>query len=128
MNLYDDIEERAESATTLEDSAAVLSDLLTGDFSAWTDGTLLTVKRQIERVKGLKIHLYANDHAPPHFHVKGHDVDATFTIADCTYLVGNIDGRDVGLVQWWYRRSRQLLVDEWNSSRPSDCPVGKIVV
>jgi hypothetical protein len=80
----------------------------------------------VDRHKGLQIHVYANEHAPPHFHVKGADVDASFTILDCTFLQGNIDGREQNLVKWWYERIKPQLVATWNATRPSDCPVGPI--
>lgn len=126
MNPYDDLERRAEQAKSLQDSAAVLSDLLTGGYSVWTDGRLYSIRQLVARIGGLQIHIYANDHAPPHFHIKGPDVDATFTIQDCTFERGNIDGREQKLVRWWYQRSRSQLIAAWNATRPSDCPVGPI--
>jgi hypothetical protein len=125
-NPYDVLEERARTAKTLDDSAQVLYDLLAGGYSVWTDGSLYNIKALVARVKGLQIHIYPKEHPPPHFHVKSPDVEATFTIDDCTYVVGNIDGREQALVRWWYARSRPLLVAKWNALRPSDCPVGPI--
>jgi hypothetical protein len=126
MNPYDELDERARAAQSLTDSATVLSDLLSGGYSVWTDGSLYSIKQLVARVKGLQIHVYAKEHSPPHFHVKSPDVDAVFAIHDGTFMYGNIDGREQNLVQWWYERSRPQLVAAWNSTRPSDCPAGPI--
>ena len=126
MNPYEELDRRAREAESLQDSAAVLYDLLSGGYSVWTDGSLYSIKQLVARVKGLQIHVYPNEHSPPHFHVKSPDVDASFTIQDCTFMHGNIDGREQHLVRWWYERSRPQLVAAWNATRPSDCPVGPI--
>lgn len=110
----------------MEDAAAVLYDLLSGGYAVWVDGRLYNIKQLVARVRGLQIHVYSDEHSPPHFHVKSPDVDASFTVKDCTFLRGNIDSREQKLVRWWYDRSRPLLVATWNATRPSDCPVGPI--
>ena len=123
---YDDLEQRAKTAESMEDLADVLSDLLAGGYSVWTDGTLYSIKQLVARVKGVQIHIYANEHSPPHFHVKSPDIDASFTIQDCVFMHGNIDGREQNLVRWWYKHSRPELVAAWNNTRPSNCPVGPV--
>jgi len=120
------LERRARGANSLDDAAWVLTILLTEGYSVWTDGTLYNIRQLVGRAGALQIHVYANEHAPPHFHVKSSDVDAVFTIDDCTFIHGNIDGRERKLVKWWYDRTRPQLVAAWNSTRPADCPVGPI--
>lgn len=126
MNPYEELDRLARTAKTLEDSARVLSDLLTGGFSVWTDGRLYNIRQLVARVKGLQIHVYANDHSPPHFHVKSPDIDALFKIEDGVFIRGNIDGREQKLVQWWHERSKTQLIDAWNATRPSTCHSGPI--
>lgn len=126
MNPYDDLSARAQTAGSLQESAEVLYELLSGGYSVWTDGSLYNIKQLVARVQGLQIHIYAKEHAPPHFHVVSPDIDAAFTLQDCTFLNGNIDGREQRLVKWWYEKSRPMLVETWNKTRPSDCPVGPI--
>jgi len=126
MNPYDELDRRAKEAKSLQDCAAVLSDLLSGGYSVWPDGSLYNIRQLVARVKGLQIHIYPNEHAPPHFHVKSPDIDASFTIQDCTFMHGNIDIREQNLVRWWFERSRPQLVATWNATRSSDCPVGPI--
>ena len=126
MNPYEELDRRAREAQSLDDSAAVLYDLLSGGYSVWIDGSLYSIKQLVARIKGLQIHVYPNEHPPPHFHVRSPDIDASFTIQDCTLMRGNIDSREQKLVHWWYERSRPLIVAAWNAARPSDCPVGFI--
>jgi hypothetical protein len=126
MKLESDLDRGLRDARSLEAAAVVLSELLSDGYSVWTDGSLYRIKQLVARVNGLQIHVYAKEHAPPHFHVKSADVDATFTITDCTFLGGNIDGREQNLVRWWYTRSRPLLIAAWNKTRPADCPVGPL--
>jgi hypothetical protein len=66
----------------------------------------------------------ADDHAPPHFHIAGPDINAAFTIENCTLLKGRMDGKKQQMVRWWYERSRPLLVKTWNATRPGDSTVG----
>lgn len=127
MNPYEELEERAKSAETLADSAGVLSDLLSGGYSVWVDGSLYNIKQLVARVRGLQIHIYAREHPPPHFHVKGGHVDAVFSLDNCTLIRGHLDGRERALVLWWYQRSRPRLVAVWNETRPTDCSVGPII-
>ena len=126
MNPYESLERHAKSAESLDDAARVLSELFTGGYSVWHDGQLYSIRQLVGRAEGLHIHVFANEHPPPHFHVKSPDVDAIFTIDDCTFIRGNIDGREKRLVKWWYDRTRPQLVAAWNTTRPANCTVGPI--
>lgn len=126
MSPYDLIETEVRATTTLEQCADSLAKLLSDGFAVWEDGSLYSIKQLVAQVKGLKIEVFAREHSPPHFHVSGGGVDATFSLADCTHLAGQISGRHAALVKWWYVRSRPALVRAWNESRPSNCPVGPI--
>ena len=126
MNEYEELERRATNAQSLDEAAQVLSEILSGGYSVWTDGSLYSIRQLVGRAGGLKIHVYAEEHPPPHFHVKSPDVDAVFTIDDCSLIRGNIDSREQRLVRWWYDRTRSQLVAAWNTTRPTDCRVGLI--
>lgn len=126
MNPYEQLERSIIDAKSLQDAAVVLSELLTGGYSVWVDGRLCNIKQLVARVGGIEIRVYSDEHPPPHFHVRSPDIDAIFTIDDCTYIRGNIDGREQRLVKWWYDRARTQLIATWNATRPSDCPVGPI--
>jgi hypothetical protein len=88
---------------------------------------LLFGRQLVDRIRGLRIEIFPREHAPPHFHVKGGDIDAAFALSDCSLLYGTISRRDEDLVRFWYARARGRLVDVWNATRPSDCPVGRVV-
>lgn len=127
MNPYELIEKGIAEASSLKDSLNVLEHLLSGGYSVWTDGSLYEVRQLVEEVRGLRIEVFAKEHPPPHFHISGGNIDAVFSIADCQFLEGRIGGRERRLVEWWYQRSRLRLIEAWNSTRPSDCPVGPIL-
>ena len=78
----------------------------------------------VERIDGLIIEIFANEHPPPHFRVKYAGETANYTIKDCRKING-------GLSRWqrnikeWHQQNKPLLIEIWNKSRPSDCPVGE---
>lgn len=121
------IEEKVASAKDLPAATEALAVLLSGGYSVWTDGSLYNIKQLVGRVHGLKIEVFAKEHPPPHFHISGGGIDATFSLADCAHLEGQIGGRERALVEWWYQRSRSTLVRAWNESRPTNCPVGTVL-
>jgi hypothetical protein len=120
------IEHEVTSAASLDAATESLAKLLSSGLSVWEDGSLYYTKQLVGRVHGLKIEVYAREHPPPHFHVTGGGLNATFSLADGSHLEGAISGREEKLVLWWYSRSRTVLVRAWNESRPSDCPVGPL--
>ena len=114
-----------KNAKTLDESLDVLNKLLSNGFAVWEDGYLYEIKKLVDKVQGLKIEVYSNEHSPPHFHIKGRGVDAIFTIDECECLRGDISSRDVGLIEFWYRvGGREKVIAEWNATRPTGCPVG----
>ncbi|MBA5608284.1 DUF4160 domain-containing protein [Duganella sp. FT3S] len=126
MDEYEALDHQSSTARTLEESTAVLERLLSGGYAVWDDGSLYSIKQLVARINGLKIEVRSREHAPPHFHVTGGGVNASFAVADCSHLEGTIGGRERQLVEWWYKRSRANLVAAWNQSRPDGCPVGPI--
>lgn len=126
MTRYELVESEVRTANDLTSAAAALAKLLSSGFSVWTDGSLYDTKQLVDRVGGLKIEVFAREHPPPHFHISGDSIDATFSLTDCSHLEGEIGSKDRRLVEWWYERSRATLIRAWNASRPSDCPVGPI--
>lgn len=127
MDRYADIERRVREAKSLAELTSALELLLSGGFAVWTDGSLYEIKQLVAQVRGLRIEVFSREHAPPHFHVSSSDIDALFSVEDCSFIRGTIDGRSRKLVEWWYERSREAIVAAWNSTRPSDCPVGPVV-
>lgn len=122
------IDQIFHEAHSLEEATAALEHLLSGGYSVTADGRLYNIRQLVARVNGLRIEIFSREHPPPHFHVRGGGVDATFSITDCSLQGGKIGGRERALIEWWFERSRPVLVSTWNSTRPSDCPVGPIAL
>lgn len=108
MRVADKIEQRAKRATTLEEAAAILAELLSSDLANWIDGRLYRTKQEVPAVSGLKIEVRREGELP-HFHLTAPGIDAVFSIADCALLRGTIGGREQSLVEWWFARCHSLL-------------------
>jgi hypothetical protein len=62
-----------------------------------------------------------------HFHVVSADINVSFKIEDCSWLEGGVDGKTRDLIVHWYGMgARSKLIDFWNRTRHTDCPVGPI--
>jgi Domain of unknown function (DUF4160) len=81
----------------------------------------------VARVSGLTIMIWADEHPPPHFHVRYQGEDASFSISKCERLASTegLIRYERRIREWW--ESRQYdLIQKWNEMRPTDCPVGPI--
>jgi hypothetical protein len=87
---HQQIERQVTSAATLDEAAASLALLLSSGLSVWQDGTLYYTKQLVARIHGLKIEVYAREHPPPHFHVTGSGINATFSLEDCSHISGEL--------------------------------------
>jgi len=121
-----DLEEQITKATTLRDLGVILECLFNRGYDVDRQGRLCIDFVEIAQVKGLTIEIHHREHPPPHFHVSGSDVDASFAIVSGQFLNGKIGPRHRRLVKWWHQRARMTLIDLWNQTRPSDCAVGPI--
>lgn len=112
--------------------AAHLELFLNSGCSVWTEPNghkiLLLGRALVGQIHGLTMHVHSDEHAPPHFHVKSAKVDAAFRISDCSLLHGSVDRKTRELIEYWYSNleGQSKLIKDWNKTRPSDCPVGKI--
>jgi len=91
----------------------------------WDDGTVVEIRKLVDQFDGLTLHVYANEHAPPHFHVKCAGREASYTLEDCTLLHGDLGPKRNKIVLYWFHLSRDRLIDAWNELRPGDCAVGE---
>ena len=90
----------------LDEYAEWLESILHNPCNVWErDGEefLIEIRQFVDRLNGLKIEIYPNEHAPPHFHVKSPTIDASFTIEECALLQGNIDNGNYRKVKFWYK-------------------------
>jgi hypothetical protein len=124
------LKQSLESAHDIESLSTSLEWFLNSGCSVFVDSDgerhLLLGRVLVDRINGLKIHIYAQDHAPPHFHVKSANFNASFTIDACVLLEGSVDGKTRELVTYWHSVCRPKLIEIWNNTRLTNCPVGPI--
>lgn len=111
----------------MDEFAEWLEALLHNPCSVWEedgDEFLIEIRRLVARVNGLKIQIYANEHPPPHFHVKSPNVDASFSIESCEKLEGKIESQDYRKIRFWHKKAKPLLIKAWDETRPTECTVG----
>lgn len=86
-------------------------------------------EEEIARFTGLSVQIYADDHPPPHFHVKHGRENVPFALDTGQRLRGakGLDRYDRNVAKWW-RDNRCELILSWNRLRPADCPVGPVAV
>ncbi|KAB7764003.1 MULTISPECIES: DUF4160 domain-containing protein [unclassified Xanthomonas] len=90
-------------------------------------GTLrISFEHAVGRLGKLKFEVFSKEHAPPHFRVTYGDESANFSIRDCTKLNGGLNQYEKNIAIW-HRENKQAIIDRWNATRPSDCPVGPYV-
>lgn len=120
---YGELIERAQGVDELADS---LAQLLADDVAVWRDGRLYFIRQLVEAVNGLKIEIYPNEYPPPHFHVRGGDIDAVFDIRSGDLLSGEVGNRERKLIKVWHSHASSKLIKIWNETRPTGCSVGPI--
>ena len=74
---------------------------------------------------GIIIAMYFNDHAPPHFHAKYQEHEATVCIDTLAVLEGKLPRRALALVLEWATLHRKELEDNWDLARQG-LPVRRI--
>lgn len=81
----------------------------------------------VDRVRGLKIEIYANEHPPPHFHVIQCDGKASFALDDGRMLEASGSTRKFEKnIELYYINNRTKLIEFWNNTRPDGCTVGPV--
>jgi hypothetical protein len=72
---------------------------------------------------GLRVHIFSREHPPPHFRVTYAGESADFQISDCAKLVGDLRKWE-RTIRAWHAGHKDELIETWNRTRPTDCPVG----
>lgn len=62
---------------------------------------------------GWKIKLYADDHAPPHFHVETPNGAESVRLSDLKILKGGVQARIHHRAMKWARENKPHLLVEW---------------
>ncbi|MHC4937611.1 MAG: DUF4160 domain-containing protein [Planctomycetota bacterium] len=72
---------------------------------------------RISEFFGIVIAMYYNDHAPPHFHAKYAEHEATIELGSCAVLEGSLPRRALGLVVEWAELHQDELAEDWELAR-----------
>lgn len=108
--------------------AALAESIRQGPVFETRDGNALRMltEETVERVNGLKIQIFSNEHPPPHFRVEYQSSTANYEIANCSRLngTGEVLKYEKNIRIWW-EENKPKLIETWNRLRPSDCPVGR---
>jgi hypothetical protein len=80
---------------------------------------------ELSRFFGIIIAMYYNDHAPPHFHAKYGDDEATIRIDTGDVLEGLLSSRARRLIEEWRLLHQAELTDAWARARARE-PLNKI--
>jgi hypothetical protein len=83
----------------------------------------------VARVNNMSIVIQANEHPPPHFHVRSGGENASFSIEDGCRLkdVKGLEKYDHNIRHWW-ANNYCTLIEVWNRTRPYGCQVGPVTV
>ena len=83
----------------------------------------------VDHINKMAVVIQADEHPPPHFHVKFAGENASFSIADGRRLpnIRGLEKFDHNIRNWW-KKNYCELIEVWNRTRPSDCQVGPVSV
>lgn len=80
---------------------------------------------ELSRFFGIIIAMYYNDHAPPHFHAKYGDDQASMRIDNGEILEGALGARARRLVEEWRSLHQSELHEDWARAQARQ-PLNKI--
>ena len=66
--------------------------------------------------------MFFNDHAPPHFHARYGEFEATIEIGSSAVLQGQLPRRALNLVQEWAMIHKEELLEDWRLCRENSQP------
>jgi hypothetical protein len=70
--------------------------------------------------------MYADDHSPPHFHVRYGDFRAMIDIATGDIIEGNVPRKALRLIQAWVEIHGEELMENWKESQSESPNFSKI--
>jgi hypothetical protein len=71
---------------------------------------------------GIMIRMFYNDHAPPHFHARYGEFEATVNIVTVAIIEGELPRRAFSLVQEWAIIHKEELLKDWRLCRANSVP------
>jgi hypothetical protein len=75
---------------------------------------------RIVQLASVSIYIYADDHAPPHFHVRGPDTDAQMNIETLQVMRGSLQRDHLAQVISWAAKNTALLRAKWSEYNERD--------
>lgn len=72
---------------------------------------------EISQFFGIRILMFYNDHAPPHFHAEYAGERASIEIVSLALIQGNLPRRALGMVVEWAGGHRDELMEDWDRAR-----------
>lgn len=113
-----------EDIDNLTDFESQLMQLLNSG-AYYFDDKIIEAREQVDRLHGIKIEIYSNEHPPPHFHITTQGLKASLRIDNGEILENSgFSGKQLRTVQAWFLKSKEKLIEVWNKTRPDDCQVG----
>lgn len=109
-----------KNASNLDEAAEALFILLNGGYVIWDDGEIYTVRHLVAKVRNIKIEVYADDHMPPHFHIRSPDLNAALRIDSCELIAGKLTGPQYALIRRWHKDFQEMLQTAWTRMRAGD--------
>ena len=125
------------ASENLEESIEILKDFVMDEWTQailwednifWYDTDCISLQKHlVDRIDKSKIEIYSNEHPPAHFHFKVWGYKWSYDIKSCGKMNGDIPNKYEAKIKLWYRNWwKEKLTEKWNSTRPENCPVGKI--
>lgn len=68
----------------------------------------------ISRFYGILIGMFFDEHAPPHFHARYGEYEASISIRDLSVTKGRLPPKALSLVVEWARLHEDELLSEWD--------------
>lgn len=66
---------------------------------------------------GIKIFMYWNEHAPPHFHAEYTNMKALISITDAVVIKGMLPSRQLKFVLAWCELHEHELMKNWETAQ-----------
>ena len=68
----------------------------------------------VQRLSSATLYVYADDHAPPHFHIEGPNSNAMVSIETLQVIRGRFDRRDLAEAIAWAAENQERLRRVWS--------------
>jgi hypothetical protein len=68
---------------------------------------------------GITIHLFGNDHNPPHFHAYNADYEAQIEISSLEIIKGAMPNKMMKVIRTWAETNKQMLLTRFRNLNPT---------